>query len=281
VSAICEKLHPFVDGELDDREAQAFRRHLGECARCPAELEATVLCDALAEEALAAGPRRARTVELAAPPPAAAAPAHPLDELAARRRRRGLLAAVSGVAFAAAATILLTRAPPPAAPLAALLDGPYRSIEGRLAYPGADGYRPLSRLRGGPEPAAPRADRTAALARLEESGDHHGLGVGLLLEGQLEQAARQLAAAPPSPQVLSDSAALALERGQAREALALADRALALQPRHPQATWNRAVALELQGQRDQAAAAFDAVAALGEPGWTDEARRRAGDLRAH
>jgi hypothetical protein len=280
VSAICEKLHPFVDGELDDGEAQAFRLHLGDCSRCPTDLEAAVLCDALAEEALAAGPRRARTVELAGTPaaqPVSSAPeVH--DQLAARRRRKILAAAVGVVAVAAAASILIVRAQLPDSPLATLLEEPYRPIEGRLAYPGADRYRPPGRVRGASQSTG-RPERTELFARLEARNDHHGLGVALLLDGQLDQAARQLGGASPSPSLLSDQAALALQQGAPREALTLTERALAQQPGHPQASWNRAVALEALGWRRQAAEAFDAVAALGEPGWTDEARRRAAALR--
>ena len=314
MSALCEKLHPFVDGELDDQEARAFRLHLGQCRTCAGDLEAAVLCDALAEEVLAGGRRRVATVELPAteepvfatterpgrpapvaatterpgPAPVAATtekvgpapPGHPPDELAARRRRQGIMVAVGGVAVAAAAAVLIFRTPLPESPLAELLAEPYRPIDGRVAYPGLDRYRPLARARGGADQAAQPA-RTELLANLEGKNDHHGLGVALLLDGQLDQAARQLAAAPTSAAVLSDSAALALQRGQAREALTLADRALAVEPRHPQAIWNRAVALEILGWRRQAAEAFGAAAALGgDPGWTAEARRRADDLHA-
>ena len=49
-------------------------------------------------------------------------------------------------------------------------------------------------------------------------------------------------------------------------------------PRHPQALWNRALALRDLGLALAAAEAFEAVAALHEPGWADEARAHAQQL---
>jgi tetratricopeptide (TPR) repeat protein len=294
MSTACANLEPFLDGELDDAGATAFRRHLGLCERCPGALEATILADDLAEQVLVAG-SGPRTVEIPGPSFTDEPPAHPgadrapPDELARRRwSRRGLtLTMVSlGAAAAAAAVILVGGAShSPVDLLATLGQEDHRAIEGRLAYPGLDRHRPLARERGGAPATAARRwpeAREQTLAALEERGDEHGLALALLLEGRLQQAAAQLdrlARPSASAAVWSDQAALALERGDAPGALQLTDRVLAAQPGHPQALWNRAVALQMMGRRPAAAAAFSRVAALGEPGWADEARSRAALLQ--
>ena len=55
---------------------------------------------------------------------------------------------------------------------------------------------------------------------------------------------------------------------------------LARAPRFGPALWNRALVLRELGLLRGAAAAFDDVAALGEPGWSGEARTQAATLRA-
>jgi len=67
-------------------------------------------------------------------------------------------------------------------------------------------------------------------------------------------------------------------RGAVR-ALELADAAIARSPDLVQAHWNRALALRKLDLPLAAAAELDAVAARGEPGWADEARRIAATLR--
>ncbi|HEY0712492.1 MAG TPA: zf-HC2 domain-containing protein, partial [Polyangia bacterium] len=70
-AAACSNLHPFIDGELDEADAAAFRQHLGVCATCPGELEAAVLADAVAEAGLGVQlGAAARVTDAAAPAPA-------------------------------------------------------------------------------------------------------------------------------------------------------------------------------------------------------------------
>ena len=78
----------------------------------------------------------------------------------------------------------------------------------------------------------------------------------------------------------ADRAALLVVERKAGEALDALDRVLADHPNHPQALFNRALALRDLGLPLAAAEAFDKVAALGEPGWSDEAKARAAALRA-
>jgi hypothetical protein len=101
-----------------------------------------------------------------------------------------------------------------------------------------------------------------------------------LLAGEPGRALAALAGARESADVLSDRAAIALVAGEAPRALQLADAALRSQPQHPQARWNRALALRDLGLRRSAAAAFDELAARREAGWGDEARKRAQALWA-
>ena len=68
----------------------------------------------------------------------------------------------------------------------------------------------------------------------------------------------------------SDRAAIALMPG-AGGALLAARRGARAAPRHVQATWNRALALDRLGMPLTAAEAFAAVAARGEAGWSQEA----------
>jgi tetratricopeptide (TPR) repeat protein len=268
-SAACANLHPFIDGELDDAGRGAFRAHLAICPRCPAELESTMMCDAVAEEALVAS--QPQTIEI----PSVG------DELGARRppQRRILLTAAALILAAAGLGLFVGRRTEEPLLAANLSDDPFRTIEGRLAYAGFDRHRPLRRERGGATVDPWSGGREQTLAALQERNDEHGLGVALLLEGKYDEAARHLDRAAALPATSIDAAALALERGDGRAALAHADRALALLPRSGPALWNRALALQLLGRTAPAIAAFESVAALGEPGWADEARAHAAALR--
>jgi hypothetical protein len=99
-----------------------------------------------------------------------------------------------------------------------------------------------------------------------------------LLTGELARAGVQYDRCPGGPDLDADRAALALARGAAAEALALADRALGAQPEHAVARWNRALALRDLGLGLTAAAAFERAAV--DPAWSAEARARAAAARA-
>ena len=53
----CDRLCDFFDGELDNEQAQAFRRHLAECKTCPDELEGMLQLASLQDELQAASRR--------------------------------------------------------------------------------------------------------------------------------------------------------------------------------------------------------------------------------
>lgn len=260
----CENVHAFVDGQLEPHEAHLFRLHLPECAACQAEMDRIIQLDEAVRETSA--PRQPPT---ASPRPAAFRPHW------ARRGSRywWLLAGAAAVG----GLLLLTRTSPSPEP-GWVAQGPTRPLEARLAYAQADRHRPYETLRSsGPSTAATLPLRQ--LAELEEAGDCHGLATAWLLAGELAQAAAWLERCKASVALDNERAVLALQRGESAQALALLDQVLRASPRHPQALWNRALALERLGLLATAARDFEQVAALGEPGWAAEARQRAQALQ--
>ena len=157
-----------------------------------------------------------------------------------------------------------------------LAEVPSRALEPRLSSGPATRYRPLSVSRGGVELPAPPL---ASLAKLEERGQMVAIADAYLMRGQAEPARPYLARAPMDADALSTRAALDLLLGKPEDALHHADEALKLQPVHAPAHWNRALALRGLELPFTAAQELDAVAALHEPGWSDEARATATHLR--
>src|SRR5690349_10766763 len=128
---IHDRLHAFVDGELEPAEAEAFRDHLGECTRCQEEMEDVLQLQSLGEQL-------AR--QQAAPPLLNTS----RPEKASRGRafrpvwaRRTWLASAVGVSLAAALLLVLPRLSGSEewGPEALAL-GPTRSLEGRLSWRG-------------------------------------------------------------------------------------------------------------------------------------------------
>lgn len=246
----CGQAGAYFDGELDDADQAVFLAHLAGCAICQRDLD-----DAM-------------QLDLRRPPTPMALRRHPL-------RRVAWIALP--VAAAAAAVLILAKRPHPA-PAPALALRATRSLEARLSYPGADRHRPFD-VELGP-PSGGEVISARVMAELEERGVKDAVAAGYLLAGEDRRAEAVLTPLPASPQRNSDMAAVQLVRGAPDAALELADRALARLPRFGPALWNRALALRQLALPLAAAAAFDAVAALGEPGWADEARQRAMVLRA-
>jgi hypothetical protein len=250
-----ERTHALADGELTGGAADAARDHLATCAACQAELTDVLQLDA----AVAAAGRRTPVISLA------------------WYRQRRLQVAAAAVAAAAAAVVYLALPPrhpgAPAGSEVALALAPRRMTEARLAWSGAAAYRSYDVPRAGDAPH--EAIDLMAIAQLDKRGDHHGVGVLELLNGERRQAASYLERAGDSPDAMADRAALALADHQPERALALADTALARRPGHPAALWNRGLALRDLGLSRSSAAAFREVARLGEPGWAEEARQRA------
>ena len=262
---------PYVDGELEPAEAEAFALHLAGCATCRAGLHDALQLAALEPRAQGAVPARAAT-----PRPAR-------ERVRRWNRRSKLVAAGTALGLAAVLVLAIGRrggglAPEP--PPALLATAEVRSIEGRVSYPAADRYRRYSVGRAG-GPVGPRdAIALDTLARLEQRGDLHGVAAGYLLLGDPARATAYLERAPASDDVAADRGFVLLATGHPAEAVVALDGVLEHAPRHPQALWNRALALRDLGLVRLAAQAFEAAAAASEPGWAAEATARAAALTA-
>ncbi|MBS2025467.1 MAG: zf-HC2 domain-containing protein, partial [Deltaproteobacteria bacterium] len=258
-----ERIHLFVDGELSAAEAEEVRVHLADCADCQAELDTVMQLDVLGDTLL-------DKKEQQAPAPKV------LDFAAEKARRRprriAWISAASGLA-AAAAIVLFVR-PGNEADLYNL--GQARPFEARLTHAGAAEYRPYEIVRA----AGPHGVEVSleTMAKLEKAGDKQGVATAYLLRGEKVAAAETFAKAKESPEVDSDRAALSLMSGDAEGALALVEGVLRAAPTHPQALWNRGLALRDLGLTLSAAEAFEEVAKRNEPGWAQEAKARAEQL---
>lgn len=290
-----DQLAAYVDGELDPTESEAFAQHLVGCAACRNELH-----DVLQLVALEVTARDPRPLARGSSPPVALHTAHdpawgapaitamdkaPMAAGQPRRSRRhllglGVLAGAAAVVVSVAAwRISVPTRAEPAAPLL-VLTAPVRTVEGRISYGAADRHRPYAVVRAGGPGSASEAISMDTLAQLERGNDLHGVAAALLLNRDPTRAAQYLDRAAPGPDVIADRALLQLAAGHPEEALITLDGVLSAEPRRPQALWNRALALRDLGLVLSAAEAFEAVAALNEPGWADEARARARQLTA-
>src|SRR4051794_6318787 len=95
MTALCDQVGAFADGELTAADAETFRAHLAGCAQCQADLRELMMLKAVEETHLGAS--------ASAPAPA------PVVSLAWYRQRKTFIAAAS-LLSAAAGLILLVRA---------------------------------------------------------------------------------------------------------------------------------------------------------------------------
>jgi tetratricopeptide (TPR) repeat protein len=281
-----DRLAPYIDGELDVSEAEAFALHLAGCRLCRDALHDALQLAALETRA---GSNLAGSID-SARATAARAPSRVKPRTTRERARRWSrtrlaisVAATAGVALAA--IWLVTRSPAgksstsvPGRDAPVVLEtAEARAVEGRVAYAAADRHRRYNVSRAGT--AAPGAQTDAiglpTLARLEERGDMHGVAAAYLLLGDAARARGYLERAAASSDVEADRALVLLTTGAPAEALVALDGVLDKAPRHPQALWNRALALRDLGLPLLASEAFTSIAELGEPGWADEGRERA------
>ena len=263
MSELCGSLERFVDGELAPVDAENFRHHLTRCERCEARMKELVAMELLADDAVGASAGPDSNVVRG-----------PSDW----RRKTWLMVVPLALAAGVATLVLVSRTDsPPGTAEAFLAQASTRRLEARVTHPGADRYRPYEVMRS--EGAATQPLPMREMALLEEAGDQRGVAVAFLLRGELGQASAHLDKLPSSPDADTDRAVLALQRGAPEEALALLERALKERPQHPQALWNRGLALRALGLPLQAAESFKQVAALKEPGWSQEAEERARQLR--
>jgi hypothetical protein len=262
---MCEKVHEFADGELSPADTEAFQVHLPDCRPCERELENIFALKGLAE-----------TAALRAGAPATGE----LRQMRRSRTRRAwVLGGGAGLAVAAAAAVFLVprlRPSPADRPWLALNEN--RALEPRLSDPRADRYGRHDQMRGAGDDRRP--PDYIVLEELDKRGDVKGVVNRWLFLGEPGPARTLLESAQTANGFDDERAVLALLDGHPMQALALTSAVLARHPNAPQALWNRALALrDLHADR-AAAAAFDAVASLGESGWSEDARLRATDLRS-
>jgi hypothetical protein len=138
-------------------------------------------------------------------------------------------------------------------------------------------------------------DARAAAAVIQEqaggstrAGARHAAGVSRLISGDLDTAITDLqhavTAEPANATYLSDLAAAYLTRGSRqqnlqdfKQALATADEAIARAPRHLDALFNRALALDRLGDQNRARQAWNAYLEVdATSAWANEARQRVG-----
>jgi hypothetical protein len=183
----------------------------------------------------------------------------------------------AGLAVVVTIRLLSTPAVPAAVWLA---DRPERLLEARVSAPGADRHRPLAaRAMGGS--GAREGLPFEELAVLKKS-DPLGLVAAYLVRdepGLADQALQEMKGLERSPNRDSDSAAALLLKAEPSDALRLTGAALAQDPHHPQALWNRGLALRELGLPLLSAAAFSLVASRNEAGWSGEALQKAKDLQ--
>jgi hypothetical protein len=264
-----EEIEMLVAGELPPEDVERVLEVIATSPAAAAELESCMQLRALGHELKAAAP---------------AGTGGERGQVRVRRRRRqfALISMVAGLAAAAAIAVLVLGLGP-RAPAEDDLTGrlvaalaPERQLRPRLSWPTVDRHRPYDPPRAG----AKRVETISfeLLAELERRRDPRALVAAQLLLGNLPAATGELDRAPDGSDTWSDRAALALVEGDAERAIIASAAALRQQPDHPQAQWNRALALDALGLDRSAAAAFEQLAARGEPGWSDEARAQAAAL---
>lgn len=255
-----ETLAAFADGRLKRSEMPAVLEHLRICPRCMSALET-------ANEVL--GAKEARPFRWWWAAAAAAAIAAMLIAVPLVRRDDSLLARIVKLAPEQGRTVETRLTAFPWAPYR----GPMRA---------GDAAEDARRLQ-----LAGAAGDAVARANADPSADAQWTaGIALLLVDQPENALKRLRGAaerePANAAIWSDLAA-ALDGAAARlerpsllaEALAAADRALALDPAHAGALFNRALILEHLGLAGEARKAWDRYLAVDPSSpWATEARER-------
>jgi len=283
MTAPCQDLVSFADGELEPERAEAFRAHLAGCAACRAALLEAMQLGAR----LGALPPPPRSLRLAPEPAATPVESRVAPAPARRSRPRWRLLAPWGgglgaAALAAAVLVwLIPRSPhePPASnPFAEATTRPH---DIRLAYSDAAAYRPIrDELRGAPGSAGPTIS-FAALHALQDKGDRYGLAIAQAWNGgNPAPLVEQLRALAPTPAIRSDRAALEmLTRTNDNLEAVLAEiealRGIDDRSAARAARWNYALLLSRLDLPLSAAKAFREIAEDHEPGWAEEALRRA------
>jgi tetratricopeptide (TPR) repeat protein len=254
-----ETIGAFVDGRFKDRERDTIAEHLASCEECYFVFSEAARTKVSAQPAAEVGtfvPRRL-TWRIAAGLAAAASILLAVN-----------FYVVSGVDRDAEALTELVAAV-----------GPTRTFDGRLS--GGFVYGPVrGPVRGPADPEPLPPDARIAIARIEkEYGARPVAGAAALIAGDAARAVSILESAsqqdPNNARILSDLSASYLQSGDASRALAAANRALEQDRLLPEALFNRALALEASGLRDEAKTAWQSFLTIDDrSGWADEARTR-------
>ncbi len=264
-----ETIARLAEGTLRRADAAPLYRHVESCARCFSALDAA--SEAFVEETPAAAPR---------------GPA-----------RWWLALAAAAAIVAAGLPFYLRSREPSLAGLAALAPRSQRFVEPRLSggfdwapYRGAERASGDGADRERMKLAGAAADAADAADRRRSADAQHVAGVAMVLAEQPLEAVQRLGrvtvAQAAEPSAWSDlaaaryAAALSLGRPSLYpEALAAADRALQLDPRHAEALFNRALILERMQLTSEARAAWQKYLAVDAASpWAVEARQRMGRL---
>lgn len=272
----CDNVELFVDGGLDALEAERFREHLVTCTACEATIAELMHLRVLAlryhERKLARGEGQARMTK---------APR------LFRARSYGAWASGLGVAALAAVLVVVVLKGSSGVPDEVWRARQPRLLEARSAYAHADRYRPLAQGTLGSEGPASKLTHQL-LARLEERQDYLGIAAAYLVWNDpslAQQAIDQLDEHGVRSDDADNERAVArltrrdADRNDLEEAYRLLDGVLSRNPGHRQALWNRALALRELRLTLSAARAFEQIAQLKEPGWSDEARANAEKLK--
>ncbi|MEO8378828.1 MAG: zf-HC2 domain-containing protein [Acidobacteriota bacterium] len=278
-----ETLAAFLDGRLDPEDRRRVVEHLAECGDCRDLV--------LAAEELGVGEEVS-----------AEAPVQTAAVVEIRPRTRLFWVPIGSAAAAAVVVLFLS---PVLSPVreeivfrwtgglsevrTAYEALPKRPIESRLV-----GFKHLtfSVSRGGgdnPDNSLENALLTDVENKIEQGKKRlswkelHALALAKLLRGNRSEAAvlmeQAIQLGPDSPTLRNDLAAVYLERarwsssaGDAQQALQASERAWAL-AQTPETAWNRALALKVAGQNEQAKRAWEQYLQLDDsPRWSEEAR---------
>jgi uncharacterized protein YjiS (DUF1127 family) len=260
----CDNVELFVDGELPPEEAEVFRQHLPDCTRCQKQV-AELLQLELLGELHATQAAKQEAAESPRPRPA------PLW------RRPALL--LTTALAAALALMVAVRLLPLTRSDVWLEEIPQRPLEARLSYSEADRYRPLGAKMMGSGGSAEKSSQSG-MGQLEERNPR-AFVAALLVRGdrnRADQALEKLKELEHSPDLENERAVALLLKSRSEEAIRALAGVLKEQPHHPQALWNRGLALRDLGLHLAAARSFAEVASLQEPGWSKEAAQKAETL---
>jgi len=267
-----EVLAAFAAGNLSGAELEMTVEHLCGCGDCREIVAEAIRFESLSKPLVA--PRRRSRL--------------PVWGLAAA-------ATLAGVGYVSVAMIRASRANAPMRALVAAAPADGRYLEPRVSggFPWAP-LRPTQRGAKSPDPSQMKL--VGAAGRVIEQTDkdnsaaaRHASAVARLLTGSLADAASQLARlaeASPSAEVWNDLAAASYAEAvqtddppKLAQALAAADAALRVNPRLPEALFNRALILEHLGMRDQARDAWRTYLSVDRAtAWAREAESHVGSL---